>query len=259
MRHLGSIVWSLLMGSAVYALSGIGLAKLSQHTTAGPDYVAASIGLAALLAAGLLYTPLVLARLSPLGPVLAGLAFLAVTGWATFAGSSFTGTVPAGALGVPGASRAPAGAVTALLAVPLLATIFSPRRWRRWPDRPAAVAASYATPPGAAPGYPAAPYPGASPEPAYPGYAAPPAYRPPASAQQPDPLETTRPIPGMGSSEATAPIPATPGPGTTTTGGPGTTTTGGPGATTAGATQVAPSAWPVRESPADPESTRRLP
>ncbi len=205
MRHLGSIVLSLLLAPIIYALVGIGLVKVSDvpsHLSTS-DYKAVSIGLAALLGAGLAYALLVMARLSPLGPVLAGLGYLAVTGWFIGSRSSFTRVVHADALWVRGAALAPAGAVTALLAVPLLATIVSPRRWRRWANPPAAVATS-GYPPLAAPAYPL-----------------------------PDQAEST---------EATTVLPSS----------------GAPQASTYG-TPAAPSAWPVRDDPVNPETTRKLP
>jgi hypothetical protein len=221
MRHLGSIVLSLLLAPIVYALAGIGLVKVSDVPSrlSTSDYAAVSIGLAALLGAGLAYALLVMARLSPLGPVLAGLGYLAVTGWFIGSRSSFTRVVHADAPWVRGAALAPAGAVTALLAVPLLATLVSPRRWRRWANSPAAVATS-GYPPPAAPAYP-------------------PPYPAPTSAP-PDQTEST---------EATIVLPSS---------GPPAQTTAAPRASTYG-TPAAPSAWPVRGDPVDPETTRKLP
>lgn len=234
MRHLGSIVLSLLLAPIVYALTGIGLVKMAgipRHLS-GHDYMTLGIGVAALIGAGLAYALLVMARLSPLGPVLAGLGFLGMTAWYIGNRSSFTRIIPENLLGVRGALWAPASAVAVLLAVPVLATIVSPRRWRRWANPPAAVAAPGYTPPavtGDESGYPGTPYPGApsyspsySPSPAYPGspaYSAAPAY-------------PSNPISGPPdqSSDATTPLPTS-----------------------------GPPAWPVRDDPADPESTRKLP
>src|SRR5690348_8342720 len=133
MRHFGSIVLSGLLGAFVYVLSGIGLVKSAQAQRSGltETYSAASMGLAALAAAGLLYAILVLTRLSPLGPVLLGLGYLGMTAWALFAAGSLHRIVPGTVAGVRDAAWQPAGALTTLLAVPLLATIVSPRRWRR--------------------------------------------------------------------------------------------------------------------------------
>lgn len=226
MRHLGSIVLSLLLAPIVYALTGIGLVKMSgipRHLSTS-DYGTLAIGLGALIGAGLVYSVLVLTRLSPLGPVLAGLGFLAMTGWFIGNRASFTRTISSDALGVRGAAWAPAGAVTVLLAVPLLVTIVSPRRWRRWANPPAAVAAPGYTPPGDEPNYPGLSYPGApaySPSPAYPGspvYSTAPTYQAPVSG-----------VPDQ-SSDATTPLPTS-----------------------------SPPVWPLRDDPADPQSTHKLP
>jgi hypothetical protein len=240
MRHLGSIVLSLLLAPIVYALVGIGLTKMSVvHRDASTDYLAASIGVAALLGAGLVYAVLVMARLSPLGPVLVGLGYLAVTGWLIASPSSFTRTIPVDALGVRGAAWAPAGAVTALLAAPLLVTVASPRRWRRWANPPAAVAA---------PGYAPPPLPGDS-GPSYPGA---PAY--PGSPVYPTSYQPAYQAPTSGAPAPAYPAP-TSGPPDQTPPGEATTVLPTPGRPAYGSPAV-PSAWPVRD---DPETTRKLP
>jgi hypothetical protein len=149
MRHLGSIVLSLVLTALVYVLGGIGVVDwtLGAHPSTASEYVKLGTGMGALLVAGLLYAVLVLSRLSPLGPILAGLGLFGVAMWATFATDSFEKTMPHSVLGVSGAGLVMAGPVGALLAVPLIATIVSPRRWRRWANPPAAVAPAYAAPP----------------------------------------------------------------------------------------------------------------
>src|SRR5438552_4328387 len=142
MRHLGSIVLSLVIAPVVYLLGGIGLVKMASSMTesGASKYGSLAVALAALLVAGLLYTVLVLARLSPLGPVLAGIALFSVTMWAVVNTDSFAKAMPRSVLGVSGALLAPAGGLAALLAVPLIAMIASPRRWRKFANPPAAVA-----------------------------------------------------------------------------------------------------------------------
>src|SRR5262249_25010360 len=128
MRHLGSIVLCFILTPVIYLLIGVGVSKINGD----PGFVAQAIGSLALATAGLLYAILVMSRLSPLGPVLAGLALLAVQIWALAANENFRSTVPGRMLGVPSAGTLPAQAGYALLlAVPLLVTIVSPRRWRR--------------------------------------------------------------------------------------------------------------------------------
>ena len=165
MRHLGSIVLSLLLGPIVYVLTGVGLVRLAgtERDWYQVDRPPVLIGLGALAAAGILYAVLVFARLSPLGPFLVGLGFLGLTTWGLFDGASLTDLLPESIVGVSGSTGEPAYAVALLLAVPLLATIVIPRRWRRFPDRPADTATTEQE--GAAPAYPSSPppytYPGA--------------------------------------------------------------------------------------------------
>jgi hypothetical protein len=171
-RHLGSIVLSLLLGVSVYLLTGVALSYSARFAAdeAAPERFA---GLLAAVVAGLLYSVLVLARLSPFGPVLVGLLFAGLTAWAWTDAPSFVDTMPATLFGVSGVTTLPAVPFSALLAVPLLLIIASPRRWRRRatpPPRPAAA------PPGAVPPAavsPAAVSPGGSPY-AGPSYDTPP-------------------------------------------------------------------------------------
>jgi hypothetical protein len=136
MRHLFSMVLSLLFAALIYVLIGIGSVKVTAGLSQLDDakargYTNLAVAVAALAIAGALYAVLVLARLSPLGTVLAGLALAGVAIWAWFAAGSFTDIVPSNIVGVRGAGRAGAGTTTLVLAIPLLLTLFSPRRWRR--------------------------------------------------------------------------------------------------------------------------------
>jgi hypothetical protein len=132
MRHLGSVLLSMALAPIIWVGAGMGLSKFSEGVTGDSDYLAAFVGLIALGLAGLGYAALLLTRLSPVGPVLTGLAFFGATMWLLFGRSSFTSTMPDGVLGVAGAGHIPAAGLAALLAVPLLATVVSPRRWRRY-------------------------------------------------------------------------------------------------------------------------------
>lgn len=274
MRHLGSVILSLLLGPLVYVLTGVGLVKMEIAESAGvrSEYLATSIALGALAAAGLLYAILVMARISPLGPVLLGLAYVAMTAWTLLEGRSFLRTVPGDIPGARGAVWAPAGAVTALLAVPLLATIVSPRRWRRYANPPATDQA-----PAAAPAYPGEPaYPGA------PAYSAAPTYQPmaypvptsgppapPPSSQSPDatvpisnpagqPEADSRatavlpPRPAQAPTSAPPPAPTSAPPAPTSTP-PAPTVPTSPAASPPSTTQT----WPVTDEPVDPEATRK--
>jgi hypothetical protein len=153
MRHLGSIILALLLAPATWVLTGIGLSKFAEARAdpSGLD-IDLAFGLAAMLGAGLCYALLILPRVSPLGLVLAGLGFLGLVVWRVVDLDGFNQAVPADVLDVPLALRNPAEGVAALLAVPLLGTLFSARRWRRHDHPPAEYAAAeYATP--AAPSY----------------------------------------------------------------------------------------------------------
>ncbi|HZN20257.1 MAG TPA: hypothetical protein VFB84_19010 [Micromonosporaceae bacterium] len=136
MRHFGSVLLSLVLAPLIWLSAGVGASKLAEGLADDPDRRSAFVGLVAIGVGGLLYSLLVLSRLSPLGPVLVGLAFGGATVWAVVAANSFRDMVPEDFLGVSGAGRLPASGYAALLAVPLLATIFSARRWRRYDYEP---------------------------------------------------------------------------------------------------------------------------
>jgi hypothetical protein len=204
MRHLGSIVLSLILAPAVYLLAGIGLVEaVGNASVAGhPDYLKVTLGILAIGAAGLLYSLLVLTRLSPTGPVLAGLLYLTVSVWALFSYASLGKLLPDSVLGVHGAADAPLTGVALILVVPLLLTILSPRRWRRY-----AQAAPAAANGAGSVGY--------QPPPAYnPSYPPPAGYQPgyPAPATQ-SPLDATRPLyPPPMAPPVMAPAPTSPAP-----------------------------------------------
>ncbi len=189
MRHLGSLILSLILTPVVYVLTGVGLIKFDDASTrsGASKYTALTIALIALFIAGAAYSLLLLARLSPLGLFVGGLVLFATALWAVVSPGSFRDTVPGTMFGVQAAGWLPArSGITVLLAVPLLATIVSPRRWRRYATAGAAVA-----PYNAAPTYP----------PTYPQTAAP-SYGPPFYGTEPastptygDP-ETTHRLPG---------------------------------------------------------------
>src|SRR5438874_2721190 len=110
MRHLGSILLSLVLAAGVYVLVGIGSVRLGVALAiTGHDYTNEAIGAAALLAAGALYAAMVLPRLSPLGPLLAALAFLGVEVYALVArGRTVRGGTVRGGAGRGATRRLPA-------------------------------------------------------------------------------------------------------------------------------------------------------
>ncbi|HLL66231.1 MAG TPA: hypothetical protein VK453_10855 [Micromonosporaceae bacterium] len=157
MRHVASFFISPIIAVLIYLLIGIanvraatGLDQVDGDRSLG--YANLGLAVGCLAVAGALYSVLVLARLSPLGTVLAGLALLGVGLWAWFARESFLDSLPSGLPGVRGAVHAGAGALTIALSIPLLLTLFSPRRWRRHgtpkASAPTTAAPAYPTPQG---------------------------------------------------------------------------------------------------------------
>jgi len=182
MRHVLSVVLGIVLAPLIYMAAGVAAVKFTgSRVGSSLELAPTAIAMSAALAAGGLYALLVMARLSPLGPVLAGLMYLGATIWALVSPSSFMDVVPGDLIGIKGALYAPVGMGTVILAVPLLATVFSPRRWRRYATPGAAVGAysaapSYSSLPGsAAPSYDT---PSAFDQPTVPTYQ-PPSYNPP--------------------------------------------------------------------------------
>jgi hypothetical protein len=127
MRHLWSLVLALVLTPLIYITAGVSAVRLSDARGLGSTAV---IGLVAALVAGGLYALLVMVHLSPVGPVVAGLIYLGVTIWALLDRSGFENFLPADFFGEEGVLHRPVGMGTALLAGPLLITVFSPSRWR---------------------------------------------------------------------------------------------------------------------------------
>jgi hypothetical protein len=149
-RHLGSLIVAAVFAPSVLILAGRGLRWFTDAATVErTDEVAMLFALAALSLAGILYALLTLPRLSPLGPMLAGGAYLGVGLWALADLEHLLATVPGELAGLDDAAMTTTAAVAPLLAAPLLATCFSARRWR---GREAEVA-------DAPPGVPAGPPP----------------------------------------------------------------------------------------------------
>jgi hypothetical protein len=168
MRHLLSVLLALILAPIVYICAGFSAAWFAEATAQGDTDVAKGmLGLGAAVVGGALYAVLVLARLSPMGPVLAGLVYLGAGAWAVTQQNSFQNVVPANLFGVANVLHAAVPFGTSLLAVPLLITVFSPRRWRRtdqanqvafdgapvYPPSPGSAAPTYTTPAAAAPTY----------------------------------------------------------------------------------------------------------
>ncbi|GAA1745971.1 hypothetical protein [Luedemannella helvata] len=168
MRHLLSLVLSIILTPVVFFVSGYASIKFGEAVESG-TVAPTLLAVAAIAVAGAAYGVLILARLSPVGTVLAGLALLGPVGWALVDPGSYLDVTPDTLFGQPQLFERPVNAVTAILALPLLFTIASPRRWRR-----------HAHPAAAGPASAAPDYPTPDPTPTYsPSYS--PAYTPPST------------------------------------------------------------------------------
>jgi hypothetical protein len=128
-RHFRSILYAAVLAPTIWVLAAAGLTHESWT------------GLLMLLLGGAAYGLLLFAPISPLGPAVAGVLFLAAGGWATASPSSYADVWPASGWDP---SR-PGYALATLLSVPMILTL---RRW--FAPRLAAPAGQFA------PGTPAA-------------------------------------------------------------------------------------------------------
>ncbi|GAA1397383.1 hypothetical protein [Catellatospora coxensis] len=132
MRHIGSFLLALVFAPAIFLLTGTGLSAFQTMWVNGGAPSAAldaAVAAGALLLASVLYAILTMVRLSPVGPFLAGLGMLGMSVWAAGWSQSYAETFAmldvhmGGAVGQSGLGL--------VLSVPLLATVVSPRRWRK--------------------------------------------------------------------------------------------------------------------------------
>ena len=129
MRHLRSILYALVLAPAAWILCGVGFDQDltgRARDNGGPESVG---GLLLLLLAGAAYAILLFAPISPAGPLLAGLAFLGVGIWARVAPDAYAGVWPADVTKDGFNVSTPGYGLALLLAVPLLSTALSARRW----------------------------------------------------------------------------------------------------------------------------------
>jgi hypothetical protein len=138
MRHLISLVLGVILAPVIYILASVSNYKVAEHFATRNAFLPLAIGIACILLAGALYSVLVLARLSPVGTALAGVILAAPTVWALVSPSSFASTMPDNFLGMSNVFLA--STLYLLAAVPLVGTVFSPRRWRSSAQAPAADA-----------------------------------------------------------------------------------------------------------------------
>lgn len=189
MRHLLSLLLAIVLTPLLYLATGYGLIKFEAALITGGAWEQVLLAAAAVVVAGASYAALILPRISPLGPVLAGLLLLGVPVWVLIDQGSFRDVMPEKLFGVHGLLYAPVNATTVVIALPLLFTIVSPRRWRRFAN-PAALAG----PVSAAPDYPTPDTPTYSPS-----YS--PSYTPPASPFSPYPAGSSTASGGLGGSD----------------------------------------------------------
>jgi len=120
-RHLRSILYALVLAPAVWVLCGAGFAR---------DLTGRSSWAGLLLVlAGAAYAVLLLGPISPIGPLIAGLVFLALGTWGMTAPDSYASIWPSGAVRDDFDLSRPGYALAVLLAVPLACTALSARRW----------------------------------------------------------------------------------------------------------------------------------
>jgi len=154
MRHLVSLVLGVFLAPVIYILAGISNSKVTDHVISNKnDLPTLAVAIGCIVAAGALYAVLILVRLSPVGSVLAGAILAVPSVWALFDAKGFTDLLPSSFLGVRGALTFGASSTLLLAAVPLIATVFSPRRWRASADssdNEFDAAPSYGTPPSSA-------------------------------------------------------------------------------------------------------------
>ncbi len=245
MRHIGSLVLAVLLAPVVLLLVGRGLSWTLVATTSpsGVDELASMFAISAVVLAGGGYALLTLPRFSPLGPVVAGVAYVGFGVWGLLDPVGLIRVLPGRPYVMEDEAVPVTAAVALLLAMPLLLTMLSVRRWAGEP-RPAPVVDPYAGYPSTGPT--AYPLPGPGPVGA-PAAAYPPvtyrsltvepltAYRPPAPTLKLPPVgpePVTQPIPVTPPVSVTPPVPAT---GATTTTVSSTADSSTAGAPTAGA------------------------
>src|SRR5688572_9246752 len=101
MRHLLSAVLALVLTPLIYISAGFSAVKFGEANELGRiEAMPAALGLLAALLAGGLYALLVMGRLSPIGPFLAGLLYLGVTLWRVFDYAGFARYFPDDLFGV---------------------------------------------------------------------------------------------------------------------------------------------------------------
>ncbi len=132
MRHVRSILYALILAPALWILTGVGFNHDLTTRGRGTFAVESFAGLLLLLLAGAAYGILAFAPISPAGPLLAGVTFLGIACWALAAPAGYAGTFPTSLTKDSFDLSRPGYGLAALLAVPLICTALSARRWEKY-------------------------------------------------------------------------------------------------------------------------------
>ncbi|WP_041840632.1 hypothetical protein [Actinoplanes friuliensis] len=130
MRHLRSIIYALVLAPAVWILCGVGFDQDLTGRARDNGGIESLSGVLLLLLAGAAYSILLFSPISPLGPLLAGLAFVGVGAWARLAPDQYAGIWPPNVVKEGFDVSTPGYGLAVLLAVPMLCTALSARRWK---------------------------------------------------------------------------------------------------------------------------------
>lgn len=146
MRHLWSLIAGVVLAPIVWAVAAYGQAVTAKVSAGGAPTSFESkllIAAAAFVGAGLVFGIIGTLRVSPVGPLVAGLAYLGSYGLAiaspSTADDAFNYVTKVGDYEIHYASALTSGLIPVLGAA-LIMAVFSPGRWRTWPAAEVATA-----------------------------------------------------------------------------------------------------------------------
>jgi hypothetical protein len=131
-RHFRSILYATVLAPAVWVLCGLGFTHDLIGRARDGGGVESLTGLLLLLSAGAAYSILLLAPISPAGPLLGGVVFFGVAVWAVLSPPTYASLWSAAVTKDTFDLSLPGYGLAVLLAVPLIATALSARRWERY-------------------------------------------------------------------------------------------------------------------------------
>jgi hypothetical protein len=139
MRHLWSLIAGVVLAPIVWAAAAYGQAVTAKVGAGGAPTSFESkllIAAAAFVGAGLIFGIIGTLRVSPVGPLVAGVAYLGCYAWAiaspSTASDAFNRVTTVGDYEIHYATALTSGLIPVLGAA-LLMAVFSPGRWRAWP------------------------------------------------------------------------------------------------------------------------------